>query len=86
MAVSSVKYDLVVFDMSGTLVNDSSHVPFPGVDMLLRRLHAEGILLALATNLSHTAMQRYVVQNSWQQLFAAWGTQAFMHQNQTKKC
>ena len=65
-------YDLIVFDVSGTLVYEhSDYKMVEGMAELLEKLHAEGYKIALATNLSRAGLNRFIEQNSLKHLIEA---------------
>lgn len=65
-------YDLVIFDVSGTLIYENAASQLvEGVPELLTRLKDEGYKLALATNYSRSSLNRFIEQYDLSELIDA---------------
>lgn len=58
-------YKLVIFDVSGTLLDgQDSGALYPGVFPLIQRLHGAGVELSLATNLGRHSLKNFMLTHN----------------------
>lgn len=63
---------LIVFDVSGTLQDDKPFSPmYDGMKNIIKCLHEEKVLVALATNLSRSGINRFIASNDLAQYLAS---------------
>ena len=64
-----MRWELVVFDISGTLRNGDGKL-FSGLTEVLQQLHQDGVVLAVASSLSVGAIRRFLDDNGVEELFS----------------
>ena len=64
-----MKWELVIFDISGTL-RDGQGKLFAGLKDILHKLHNDGVTLAVASSLSVGGIRRFLDENGVEELFA----------------
>lgn len=68
--MQKANYPVVVFDMSGTLLNEVSGNVYPGIGQLLKDLHENDVQLAIATNMGRRSLDHFLENTGYSKYFS----------------